>query len=663
MAQDSSTRPQKSILRDVALYAILTLFIFQLLSDFIEAIYAFGLLGTSLPPEIAAVLFLFSPLLLLLFPRGLGRRLLIGAALLMFLCRVAEPLLETRGRMLVAGLGTACALMLFPALLSRLDHETRPGGVAAMGLGLTLGLALSVLFRVLSSGLDISTAGWTAAIGWLLALVAAALLITSPSLDRGPERTVKPMGSWRAAGLCLGIVAVLILCYFAFASPNVIARWTGASYPLVVILVLVVLGLFAFAASRLRLLERLGPRLLLGWNILFVLSLVLTILAHQVRFPADPGAYPLSEPPVAAVHHVPLVLVLLLFPVILVDWVLLLREIGQVRPSPRALAGGFSLGSLFLLVLVFAHIFTTVYDYIPVAGPYFRDKFWLAYLVPGSVLALSTLLVSRRTYRPDHAPPSAGLVTPVVMVLLAAGTVAGLALTAARPGTPPTGANRLTILTYNVQQGYSSDGMKDYDAQLDLIRNVGPDLIGLQECDTNRIANGNSDLVRFFADRLDLYSYYGPKTVAATFGIALLSRYPIQNARTFYLFSEGEQTAAIEARIAVDGRTYHVYITHLGNGGPIVQQQAILQEVGDQDHVVLMGDFNFRPDTEQYRLTMARLDDAWLLKWPGGAAGQGIDPARRIDYIFVSPGTDVLEAHYLTGPQSDHPAMTATIGW
>lgn len=249
------------------------------------------------------------------------------------------------------------------------------------------------------------------------------------------------------------------------------------------------------------------------------------------------------------------------------------------------------------------------------------------------------------------------------MALLAAGTMAGLALTAARPVSPTAGTNNLTILTYNVQQGYSADGLKDYGAQLDLIRSVDPDLIGLQECDTNRIANGNSDLVRYFADRLDLYSYYGPKTVPGTFGIALLSRYPIQVARTFYMFSEGEQTATIEAQIAVGGKVFSVYVTHLGNGGPAVQQQAVLQEVRDRDNVILMGDFNFRPDTEQYRLTTMLLDDAWLRKWPGGAADQGIDPARRIDHIFVSPGTHVLDARYLPGPQSDHPAMTVTLGW
>ena len=57
------------------------------------------------------------------------------------------------------------------------------------------------------------------------------------------------------------------------------------------------------------------------------------------------------------------------------------------------------------------------------------------------------------------------------------------------------------------------------------------------------------------------------------------------------------------------------------------------------------------------------LDDSWLHKWPGRNEGQGIDPARRIDHIFLSPGTGVAGSEYLPGPQSDHPAMTTVIEW
>jgi endonuclease/exonuclease/phosphatase family metal-dependent hydrolase len=186
-------------------------------------------------------------------------------------------------------------------------------------------------------------------------------------------------------------------------------------------------------------------------------------------------------------------------------------------------------------------------------------------------------------------------------------------------------------------------------------------VIGLQESDTNRAAGGNDDLVRYIADRLGMYSYYGPKTVPGTFGIALLSKGPIEEARTFYMYSVGEQTATIAAQIQIGGDVYHVYVTHLGNGGPIVQQEELLEEIAPEN-VILMGDFNFRPDTAQYRLTTKVLDDAWALRWPQGVDDEGRQFPERIDHVFVSPGTDVIAARYDTEPESDHPALVVEIG-
>ena len=86
----------------ILLHGLLFLIFFQLLSDFVEAIYAFGLMGTGIPAEIAFVLFFFSPLLLLVLPGGLRGRSLTAVGLLMLLCRITVPLLDTRGKLVVA---------------------------------------------------------------------------------------------------------------------------------------------------------------------------------------------------------------------------------------------------------------------------------------------------------------------------------------------------------------------------------------------------------------------------------------------------------------------------------------------------------------------------------------------------------------------------------
>jgi endonuclease/exonuclease/phosphatase family metal-dependent hydrolase len=216
-------------------------------------------------------------------------------------------------------------------------------------------------------------------------------------------------------------------------------------------------------------------------------------------------------------------------------------------------------------------------------------------------------------------------------------------------------------MTYNIQQGYDLEGNKNLAGQLAILRTVDPDILGLQESDTARVANGNVDAVRYFADKLDMYSYYGPATTTGTFGIALLSKYPIRNPTTFFMVSAGEQTATIHAEIDKNGKAYHIFVTHLGNDGPLVQVEDVLTRIGSLNNVIVMGDFNLRPSTDQYTLLTQTLDDSWLLKWPGGKDAAEFSSKDRIDYIFVSPGVRVFESEYKVNPASDHPYLYTVI--
>jgi endonuclease/exonuclease/phosphatase family metal-dependent hydrolase len=652
-----------SYLLEIFLAGILFLVFFQLLTDFIAGIYAFGLLGTSLPIELVAVLLLFAPVLIWIGGRALRGKALVVAGELALICRVIEPLLDTRLRMLVSGLGVALLLVFLVSLLWNKGAGLLQWSGSTLGMGLALGVGWAVMLRAVNSSVDISLDGIHLWSGWLLAVIAALLLAVLLPTGLQPPLTAQrtPAKRWKVVGLCLGWMGVLVLFYYAFISPGVIARWTGANYLLVLSLAAGSLALFSILlVLRSAWFTRASPLVLLAWNLAFVIVLVLTILPYQLIFPSDPSGYPFYDPGVNSLTVVPLILMLLLYPVLIVDFIHLTRALVDSGASARLMGGGFSLASLYLLLMVFAHVFTTTYDYIPLVGSYFRNQFWLIYLVAGLVPTLAVLLTGRKKEKgAEEAPPPAAFAWAVV--ILAAAAIAGAFQTAAKPTGQAMTAGGLKVMTYNIQQGYSDAGTKNFDGQLDVIQQFGPDILGLQESDTNRIANGNADIVRYFADGLGMYSYFGPSTVTGTFGIALLSRYPIEEPRTFYMFSEGEQTAAIEARITVGGKPYRVVVTHLGNSGPIVQQEALLEAVGQAENLIAMGDFNFRPDTEQYRLTTSTLVDAWRLRWPSGVDDQGIDPARRIDHIFLSPGIEVEDIRYLNSPESDHPAVIAIV--
>jgi hypothetical protein len=187
------SQPKHQTLLEILLSAILFTFFLQLLSDFIASIYAFGLLGTSMPIEILAVLLFFSPVLLLFARRDLADWVLLASGELMLASRMVEVLLETRGRMLVSGIGVACFLVFFPSLLWRLGRENRKYAGGMLGWGLTLALVTSILFKALYSGIDVSTSHQFQFIGWILAAIAAIILDLVVRSGRSQERVGLPI--------------------------------------------------------------------------------------------------------------------------------------------------------------------------------------------------------------------------------------------------------------------------------------------------------------------------------------------------------------------------------------------------------------------------------------------------------------------------------------
>jgi endonuclease/exonuclease/phosphatase family metal-dependent hydrolase len=369
---------------------------------------------------------------------------------------------------------------------------------------------------------------------------------------------------------------------------------------------------------------------------------------------------------------------LILSPIILFDFVILLRELFRSKPSTRKLGAGFFASSLFSILIIFSAVFTTVWDYIPLVGPLFRDMIWLVYLIIGAFIIWPLLLVKKDSliFNKSSRIKTAKIYKTIgVIVIIALGTIISCGVLGIPHIRPIADEDMLTILSYNIQQGADEPGNMNFDGQRAVIDNLNPDIVGLIESDTDRIANGNNDIVRYISDSLGYYSYFGPKTVTGTFGIALLSKYPIVNPRTFYMESVGEQTAAIWAQIIVGTNTFNVFVTHLGNyrnttlgdRTQIVQQENLLTVTAGKSNVILMGDFNFEPNTEQYNITVAQLYDCWEVaayaEVDPNLPGERIIPDERIDHIFVSSqlNASVTYIHYTGDYESDHPAVFTTI--
>jgi len=647
------------------LFALLLLCFLQLLTEFLAGIYALGLLDTRVPPEVACVVLLLAPATLLIRP-SISPRSLVLIGELMLLSRLASLTLETPARMLAAGIGTAAFLVFLPGLLARFDNRCERGDGCKLGLALALTTLVSVFLGSIDSGNAIIgfSARWL--LDGLLAGVAAVMLWSwgwaRVEADAPAPATARASGGWRIVGLCLGVMGVMAILYLGVAVPAVTARWMDGHHLTITAMTAGAAALFiAVSVLAPGLPARLGPRAMVAWNLLFLSALGMALWSSRIPFPSEGGVYPLPDPPIGPAGRIGLYLMLLLSPILYLNFGRCAGALAAAGPSMWMLGFGFTLGAVWLLLLILGQVFTTAYDYVPVVGPLFRDRFWLVQFVAGLGAVLPVLLARARAGEAGPGRTRGAVGLPIVTaVALALGSLAAVVCTQARPGLPPSGAS-IRVMTFNLQQGCNAAGSRNFKGQLEFIRQVRPDIVGLQETDTARIAGGNADLVRFLGDGLNFHAHAGPRTSAGTFGIALLSRFPIERTRVFYLHSIGEQTAVLDAEIRVSERVYRVFVTHLGNGGPTSQQREVLELVAGKTNVILMGDFNFRPGAEPYRLTLERLDDAWLT-----ARERRVDPPhqdieRRIDHVFLSREAPVARAEYLDAGASDHPAVVVNI--
>lgn len=643
--------------------AVLFLFVIQSAGTLVESIYILDLLNTSLDEKALGILFFFSPLLLLPFFRRNPARLGWLLFILLLASRGLTAHLGTPLRLLSAGLATGAGLGLFWLLVTARRND-EPGAWAG---GLALGVGLSVLLRAAGNGIEYSLTpdgGWT---GWLLAVLLGLCLMQLdwPAGSHGPTRgrsVTLPM---------LGIFLILTLVWFAFSAPAVIARWTQASYLLVTAAVSLLALLWVWLGVRFPgWMERISPRLLLVWNLLFTLALARTLLAGRVDFPST-----LQSPAVVVGlatfwEQLPLYGMLLLFPVIFVDLGRFVRRIQQSAPSPSQLAPGLALGGLTMVLLVFINIFTNVWAYVPPVSPLFRNLYWLPFfLLAGGISLLAW--PGRREEPLTEEPAStngdvrawlAGLAVLFVSTLLFA-TPAYL--------NPPaeSGKTSLVAMTYNTQQFNTEDGEKAFREQVDLVRKVNPDILALQESDSARISFNNNDYVRYFAEKLGYYAYYGPTPVTGTFGTAILSRYPLENPRSVFIYSDNDETGVAEAEVVIEGKRFTIYNVHPDSSDPamLLFAQTVLARARGKSNVIVLGDFNLRDTEEPYQLFDAALVNAWTSVYPSKISPDGVDMSgrNRIDHIFTTPDLQAVNPMYVLPPESftDHPVHWAILEW
>ncbi|WP_276259627.1 endonuclease/exonuclease/phosphatase family protein [Haloglomus litoreum] len=327
------------------------------------------------------------------------------------------------------------------------------------------------------------------------------------------------------------------------------------------------------------------------------------------------------------------------------------------------------------LALTFAVVAAMNWAFVPGLGPLVRDQQAELLLVLGALLTLAVLLRERPLAGTgdavadgpggaDDGAAAADVAADRRALLAATGVgLLGVGGAAARRATPADGpeADTVDALTLNVHQWVDARGRYNLDAVRDLVAGTDAGLVGLQETAGGRLTAGGLDGVRWLARELGMHAAVGPPTRIASYGVALLSKWPVREERWVVLPSTDTATrVALAAVVESPLGDLPVVVAHLETEGAVRVGQAervveLAGETGDPDRAVVLGDFNATPDERPYTV----LTDAFVDPWAGvGSEGDtysASDPRRRIDYAFVGRGWDHEPGAVVGSPSvSDH---------
>jgi endonuclease/exonuclease/phosphatase family metal-dependent hydrolase len=226
----------------------------------------------------------------------------------------------------------------------------------------------------------------------------------------------------------------------------------------------------------------------------------------------------------------------------------------------------------------------------------------------------------------------------------------------------------VSVMTYNLNNGFNLKGKLDIDEIAKVIESNRPDIVALQEVSRGSVVNGRLDMLAYLSYRLHMPYIFGP-TTGPFWGNAILSRYPIVAYSTENLTSSESliQGGFIVALIDLGAdQRIKVIATQFDNvelNTEIHQQQAqtIIDFWGGLLGTIILGDLNAqRVSQEIINLSQSRLHDT-TLGWEAKNTFPSDNPQERIDYIWTSLDLRASSVGVLSSTASDHLPVVAVI--
>jgi len=589
-------------------------------------------------------------------------------------------------------------------------------------MSLALALLLDFVFQFLGDGFNVTSYGWINSQGnvvipaLVFSLPLALLNLYALTVSYRVLKTEFPEGLWIAhdrgvvkksplffPGICMGIAFANLI--FLMGSPLSLVHWTPGDYRKCLLMTALILAAFIWALSHIPRIK--SPKL--HRHAPFYLHLIGIALQFLVLFDVlfiDSGWAP---------YFLGLALVGL------IANFALFFHISARQPSVTTLVGVSFVAGVVFVGVAFLQVLCEFHIFISPKLSFFRGLWKPLFFGATCVYLWGAFWYALRSYfrwiqeGKDH---TASLPRIVLFSRSALPCLVLLTLYAVliKPPVPLDEVSSFNVVSFNVHQGFDNHGKMDPRIFLKTLGPLQPDILGLQESDTTRIFSGKTDLVYWLSRKMGMFYYFGPPTDEMSVGTSLLSRFPLRDTRTHLFEGKYLHRAFVEAVVNINHTPVKIgtYQLELYLSDRCAQMQWIFENhiQNASMPLILLGDLNtlekenfalqlpppprkdgwdenrvrefYRYRNDPQVLEQAKesgftgiatwkeyLVDTWRFKHPReesyswedrgvelGVIHEHLDAAMRIDYIFVSPQFEVVEADIIHSKEaaaaSDH---------
>jgi endonuclease/exonuclease/phosphatase family metal-dependent hydrolase len=217
---------------------------------------------------------------------------------------------------------------------------------------------------------------------------------------------------------------------------------------------------------------------------------------------------------------------------------------------------------------------------------------------------------------------------------------------------------RVRLISYNIKIGAETS----LDEVGRGLASLSPDLVALQEVGLRWLWGEKADSVAKLSAATTLpYTLYAPALASfdgGSFGVALLSRYPLQQAHVLRLTRVVDEPRVLAcAQVALGSGTLWFATTHLSyKEDRISQARQIAAHLATlEGRKVLLGDLNAEPEERLHEVAAPGLVDAFAAKGRGrGLTFSVAEPKWRLDYAMVDPLLVIERCEVPAVRASDH---------